>query len=97
MTSNDLQDRIGQLEQLVTSLVNKPHETQLTSRVFVETEGSAPVEMSLGLEEESNHLRPESPSQFPQRAGRISFSRAETTYVESGHWTSILDRVCLKF
>jgi hypothetical protein len=94
-TSNQLQDRIGQLEQLVTSLANKPDSAQPTSQISTGTEGSTRPGLLLVLDDKSSSLRFTSPSQYSGRAGRINFSRTETTYVESGHWTSILDGVCL--
>jgi hypothetical protein len=101
----NLPERITQLEQLVTSLmsnVNKP-----ANHVSPNLE-SAPAEVVLPTntqpssvsDQNSAQDRNTDPSpQHPALAdsfGRISLELSETTYVESTHWTAILDEVRLR-
>jgi hypothetical protein len=90
---NDLQDRIGQLERLVTSLIN----TNGTRPTSSEAEGSARIEQPTILDHQPDALQPQGSSQIPDQSGLISLSEAETTYVESSHWTAILDSVSIIF
>jgi hypothetical protein len=68
------QEKIGQLEKMVMSLMNGK-------------EGQPLVAQSL----------PSDPSQLPDSFGRISLENAQTNYVESSHWTAVLDGVCVSF
>jgi hypothetical protein len=92
-TLNHLQDRAGQLEQLVTSLANKDS----TNSISFDAEGSPQIESPAIFDQRPSALQLENLSQLPDQLGRISLSSIETTYVESSHWTAILGRVRILF
>jgi hypothetical protein len=101
----NLPERITQLEQLVTSLmsnVNKPanHVSPDLESVPAEVVLPTHTQPSSVPDQKSEHDRNTDPSpQHPalaDRFGRISLELSETTYVESTHWTAILDEVRLR-
>lgn len=98
----DLPDRISQLESLVTSLMNrtnKPPGEQITPE-SVSEETPRPTQHDAQptidpVPEKKTELYSQSGIPLADNFGRISLEKSETTYVESTHWTAILDEVGL--
>jgi len=91
----NIPDRIGQLEQLVTSMMSTHNTSQLTNINPMESQGSIHMESSslYGAQDfTGNPLRLNAP-QFSDKFGRIDFQNTETSYVDNTHWISILDGV----
>jgi hypothetical protein len=77
----NLPDRISQIEDLVTALMNsanKPPENQITPDPVPEKTAEPHAQNGIPITD---------------NFGRISLEKSETTYVESTHWTAILDEV----
>lgn len=88
---SNVQDRIGELERLVTSLIsaaNTPIPDQKDIENPVQTLSPSSVQKE-SLESSQYKI----PSRFSDGLGRISLESTETRYVESVHWTAILDGV----
>jgi hypothetical protein len=78
-TAHDVHDRIDQLERLVTNLMEeRRHGNQ-----------EAPSSMT-GYR---SQLGASNPDAIPGAPGRVKIETDETSYTNSGHWTSILDGV----
>ncbi|KAK9433076.1 fungal-specific transcription factor domain-containing protein [Lipomyces doorenjongii] len=92
--STSIHDRIGQLESLVISLMSNANVAKSTYVQSNETHSSTNF-LSLVNEHEvdGDKLSEDPPSQFSDSFGRISLENSETTYVESAHWTAILDGI----
>lgn len=88
-TNASAQDRIGQLEGLVLSLMSRSKELASTEVQDV-TNNSSPGHLS---QCEGDRLL-DDPSQLSEDLGRISLDNSGTSYVEGSHWTAILDGVC---
>ena len=93
-SSASIQDRIGQLESLVISLMSTLNVATPTYQLSTETHGSPEFSSSVNEHEVDWNKLPEDLSQLSESFGRISLKNAETSYVESAHWTAILDGVC---
>ncbi|KAK9320869.1 fungal-specific transcription factor domain-containing protein [Lipomyces orientalis] len=93
-------DRLGQLERLVTSLMSslessasvKPGAPPEQISGAPSTGGGMDVESSSSSEPEGPPGTPD-PSRLSDRFGRMSVGATKTTYVESTHWTAILDGI----
>lgn len=81
-----MQERIGQLEKLVVSFMKT---TKPANDINVATNGLSKIPRSNDAQDVSETAE----SQLSDSFGRISLENAETTYVESAHWTAILDGV----
>lgn len=87
---NTMADRINQLEQLVTSLVesNKNTNTSDASRMSPAS-SVTPTSPGRPASVDASH------SQDPRHWGQIRVEDNKSTYVPSTHWTVILDKVTL--
>ncbi|KAH7386217.1 fungal-specific transcription factor domain-containing protein [Cadophora sp. MPI-SDFR-AT-0126] len=84
----NMQDRIGQLENLVMSLKKSLNEKQSNSRAAERTSVTSRTSGSVTQDElESKE------NEVLDGVGRISLRNDETNYVESAHWTAILDEI----
>lgn len=96
--SAGIQDRIDQLERLVISLMSalnaaKSTDPISTDPISTETHGLQKLSSSVAEHEVDGNMLPQDPSLLSDSFGRISLENAETSYVESAHWTAILDGV----
>ena len=89
-----MQDRIGQLEQLVISLISTLNTSKSGDDVPVMTSSWPKVSSPATTHTGNGKVLPQDTSQLSDSFGRISLENAEVKYVEGGHWTSILDGVC---
>ena len=92
--STSMQDRIGQLEQLVISLFGTLNTSKSGDDVPAVTSSWPKVSLPATSQTGDGKVLPQDTSQLSDDFGRISLENAEVKYVEGGHWTSILDGVC---
>jgi len=64
-----------------------------TEQISTETHGSPNFSPSVTEDEVDGNALPQVPSQLSDSFGHISLENTETSYVESTHWTTILDGV----
>lgn len=97
----NLPDRITQLESLVKSLMEninnpeketRPEQLQQEPQQLPQPRAQSP---SAAVQEQSTESSPQDSTPLGDSFGRISLEKSETTYVESIHWTAILDEVRL--
>jgi hypothetical protein len=81
-----LQDRVGQLEQLVLSLTK----TSSATSPIDQTGNTGPQVSRDTLDNISSR---QNPSMLSKCFGHIDVEKDETIYVESTHWTSVIDNV----
>ena len=86
-----VQDRINQLEKQVISLMTSLHAAKQSGGPTPKEESSSQSESKSPPSEDDEDLF--AGDQLSDEFGRISLEGTETTYVESGHWTAILDQV----
>lgn len=91
----NIQDRIGQLERLVTSLISTPNSP---APIAHETRSSIQA-LSPAISQQGSDQSSQSKisSRFSDSLGHVSLESTETGYVESIHWTTILDGVSVTF
>ncbi|KAK9233794.1 fungal-specific transcription factor domain-containing protein [Lipomyces kononenkoae] len=87
-----IQDRIGQLETLVTSLMNNLQRSNPPRAISGEKHDSPNPSSAVAAPELVYNFNQE-PSPLADSVGRISLDSTETVYVESAHWTAILDGI----
>jgi len=86
---------MGQLEQLVTSLMNTRSTSQPTdgypteSQDFQDAESPSPV----GPHDPTRDPQSQNAGQLSDSFGRISLQSTEISYVDNTHWTAVLDGV----
>ncbi|KAK9244839.1 fungal-specific transcription factor domain-containing protein [Lipomyces tetrasporus] len=90
--SASIQDRIGQLERLVISLMNL-NAAKPTDQIPANAHGSSKLSSPVTENGVNGNALPQDPSQLSDSFGRISLENSETSYVESAHWTAILDGI----
>ena len=88
-TNASAQARIGQLEALVLSLMNR-----LKGQASTETQDVAKDSSPRHMSDYKGDTLLDDPSQLSESLGRISLDNSGTSYVEGSHWTAILDGVC---
>jgi hypothetical protein len=89
----NMHDRIGQLEALVTSLMDSLHKTRSSARYSDSCDLLEPLPAFATHQADAMRLY-EGSSRLANSFGRLSLENAETSYVESAHWSAILDEVC---
>jgi hypothetical protein len=91
----NIPDRIGQLEQLVTSLVSSGDTPKPSDQSRIEPlNGQGNEIQSFDRQPESeSDLLPRDPAPPSESFGRISLQTTETSYADNTHWTSVLDGV----
>jgi hypothetical protein len=93
--ATNIPDQIGQLEQLVTSLMTRGNTSQSTeqdpteSQDFQEIESPSPF----GAQESIRNPQLQNAPRLSDSFDRISLQSTETSYVDNTHWTAVLDGV----
>ena len=91
--SAGVQDRIHQLEKSVVSLASMLNVTKQAPQSSTTSATENVVAAVSQNQAGSPDLDADYHAQIPAAFGRISLENAETSYVDSTHWTAILDSV----